>query len=776
MGFFTKIGNSVAAATETVSMAVAEATETVSMAVAAVKGDDNTGKAQQPSPLETDSGVFNSYQFEVAQNIGGGSFDNGYGIATDNHGNVWTTGGFGGSIDIDGDGINDLTSNGGSDSYVAKFDSDGNFLFAQNIGGSSTDFGNGIATDNDGNVWTTGGFGGSIDIDGDGTNDLTSNGFIDSYVAKFDSDGNFLFAQNIGGSSVDNGNGIVTDNDGNVWTTGDFAGSIDIDGDSTNDLTSNGSADSYIAKFDSDGNFLFAQNIGGGSFEEGNDIATDNNGNVWTTGSFDGSIDIDGDGTNDLTSNGSADSYIAKFDSEGNFLFAQNIGGGDFDFGNGIATDNDGNVWTTGEFQNSIDIDGDGEDDLTSNGFIDSYVAKFDSDGNFLFAQNIGGGSSDYGNSIATDNDGNVWTTGGFERSIDIDGDGTNDLTNNGSDDSYVAKFDSEGNFLFAQNIGGGRFDEGYGIATDNDGNVWTTGSFRDNIDINGDGTNDLTSNGFIDSYIVKFSSVDDAPNFPPNSLESNYTIFNRDINGTDYTVELTDSQPVYKIDNSVTNDSLNNFLTEAVLELGGTVVRNGTLNEASLEHFGGNQNPSITENEAVDEVTIRIGGPGVRGQYKADFQNDADADTFQEFARDLLGKDPTKTQIFEFNGGTNGGNNNIRILTNDEIVSLNPELSNGLRTADSVEFKWSGNNTSGTQTRNNFDDFIGEMGDIFGGDQLTNGNIHVIPTLNAAELTGTKVEISNGMGDSETWNFGNEQSAENFLSFFDSAVDAFAI
>ena len=131
-------------------------------------------------------------------------------------------------IDIDGDGTNDLIGNGDRDSYLAKFDKGGNLLFAQSLGGRGDDSGQGIATDSDGNVWTTGSFQGSIDIDQDGTNDLTSNSdrdsyVSDSYVAKFDSNGNFLFAQKIGGSGDDSGYGVATDNDGNLWFTGEFS-------------------------------------------------------------------------------------------------------------------------------------------------------------------------------------------------------------------------------------------------------------------------------------------------------------------------------------------------------------------------------------------------------------------------------------------------------------------------------------------------------------------------------------------------------------------------
>ncbi|MBC6452786.1 MAG: SBBP repeat-containing protein [Hormoscilla sp. SP5CHS1] len=151
-----------------------------------------------------------------------------------------------------------MTNNGGTDSYVAKFNSNGDLLLALKIGGVLNDQGYGIATDSDGNVWATGTFSGNIDINGDGNNDLTSNGLFDSYVAKFDRNGDLVKALNIGGSSSDYGSGIATDSNGNVWATGTFWGNIDIDGDGNNDLTSNGLFDSYVAKFDRNGDLVKA--------------------------------------------------------------------------------------------------------------------------------------------------------------------------------------------------------------------------------------------------------------------------------------------------------------------------------------------------------------------------------------------------------------------------------------------------------------------------------------------------------------------------------------
>ncbi|MBO1345964.1 MAG: hypothetical protein EBE86_000505 [Hormoscilla sp. GUM202] len=485
---------------------------------------------------EADSGVFN-LKPSVAFQIGGSGWqEDAKDIAIDSNGNVWVTGDFFESIDIDGDGINDLTSNANRDSYVAKFSSNGDLVKAYDIASSDYDKGIGIATDSNGNAWAIGRFSGSIDIDGDGINDLTSNErFDDGYFAKFDSEGNLVKAYDFGGThstNSDSGNSIATDSNGNVWAKGYFYQSIDIDGDGINDLTPYGGRDSYVAKFDSEGNLVKAFQIGGSSHDVGHGIAIDSNGNVWATGSFSGSIDIDGDGINDLTSNGKKDSYFAKFDSEGGLLFAKNIGGSDYDTGIDIATDSNGNAWVLGYFQGNIDIDGDGEDDLTNGSYddffaTDSYVAKFSSNGDLVKALNIGG----YGRSIATDSNDNLWVTGKFSDSIDIDGDGNNDLTSNGGySDSYVAKFDSEGNLVKALNIGGTNSDGGDAIATDSNGNVWATGKFSGSIDIDGDGNNDLTSNGNHDIYVIKFSEATNAAptdiNLSNNSIDENVADF----------------------------------------------------------------------------------------------------------------------------------------------------------------------------------------------------------------------------------------------------------
>ncbi|MDE5115918.1 MAG: DUF4347 domain-containing protein, partial [Trichodesmium sp. St2_bin2_1] len=498
-----------------------------SLTGAAVKGGNwelELRTAQTKPSLALEVEVMASYpdtlelQFEWAKKIGGSSDDQARSMTTDSNGNVLVAGNFRGEIDIDSDGNIDLKSNGSLNGYVAKFDINGSFDWAKEIGGSSDDQARSITTDSNGNILVAGNFQGEIDIDGDGDIDLKSNGSRDGYVAKFDINGSFDWAKGIGGSSNDHANNITTDSSGNILVAGDFQGEIDIDG-SINFISTSGSRDGYVAKFDTNGIFDWAKGIGGIGDDAPSSITTDSNGNLLVAGNFQGEIDIDGDGNNDLKSPGNMDGYVAKFDSNGNLVLAKQIGGFYYDSLSKITTDSSGNVWVGGFFYDKIDIDDDGNIDLNSNGIFDGYAAKFDSDGNLVFAKGIGGSDHDHVYGITTDSSGNVWVVGDFGSEIDIDGDGDIDLKSNGSLDGYLAKFDINGSFDWAKEIGGIDEDVANRITTDSSGNVLVVGNFKDKIDIDGDGNIDLDSNGGRDGYVVKFS---DDTNSPPTDLDLN--------------------------------------------------------------------------------------------------------------------------------------------------------------------------------------------------------------------------------------------------------------
>ncbi len=454
-----------------------------------------------------------SGDFAFAAGIGGTFGDSGSAIATDGLGNVYTTGSFEGTVDFDpGAATFNLTSAGGADIFVSKLDSAGNFVWAKALGGNDFDGGSGISLDGLGNVYTTGYFPGTADFDpGAGTFNLTSAGGTDIFVSKLDSSGNFVWAKALGGTGFDRGRGISLDGLGNVYTTGYFPGTADFDpGAGTFNLTSAGSTDIFVSKLDSSGNFVWAMALGGTGQDLGNGIAIDGLGNVYTTGFFNGTADFDpGAGTFNLTSFGDSDIFVSKLDSAGNFVWAKALGGTGQDFGNGIAIDGLGNVYTTGFFNGTVDFDpGAGTFNLTSAGGADIFVSKLDSSGNFVWVKALGGTGQNYGNGIAIDGLGNVYTTGYFTGTADFDpGAGTFNLTSAGNYDDFVSRLDSAGSFVWAKALGGTGSDIGSGIAIDGLGNVYTTGFFSGTADFDpGAGTFNLTSAGGSDIFVSKLT------------------------------------------------------------------------------------------------------------------------------------------------------------------------------------------------------------------------------------------------------------------------------
>ena len=450
--------------------------------------------------------------------FGGASSDLGYSIAVDSSGNVYTSGSFQGTVDFDpGAGEANLTSAGGSDVFVSKLDSSGNFVWAKRFGGTSTDAGFGIAVDSSGNVYTTGSFFGTVDFDpGAGVADLTSAGERDVFVSKLDSSGNFVWAKRFGGTIADVGRIIAFDSSGNVYTTGYFFSTADFDpGAGTTNLTSAGGAEVFVSKLDSSGNFVWAKGLGGISTDEGYSIGVDSSGNVYTTGYFNGTVDFDpGAGVTNLTSAGGNDSFVLKLDSLGNFVWAKGLGGTAADVGRTIAVDSSGHVYTAGYFIGRADFDpGAGQANLTSasgsgGSDRDVFVSKLDSSGNFVWAKGLGGTAADESNSIAVDSSGNVYTTGFFNGIADFDpGAGEANLTSAGGNDSFISKLDSSGNFVWAKRLGGTSSDLGYPIAVDSSGNVYTSGSFQGTVDFDpGAGEANLTSVGSNDVFVLKLT------------------------------------------------------------------------------------------------------------------------------------------------------------------------------------------------------------------------------------------------------------------------------
>jgi hypothetical protein len=451
----------------------------------------------------------------------------GYSIALDASGNVYTTGYFDSIMDFDpGPGTYTLESNGGNEIYISKLNSSGGFVWARAFGGlNGGGTGSSIKVDHMGNIILTGWFGGAVDFD-PGVNNFTINAFyIDMFVLKLDNSGNFIWAKNMGGSNITQASSLAIDPLNNLLLTGHFNGTTDFDpGPNTYNLTeanTNGHGDSFIMKLDSLGNFKWADRFGINEINMSNCIATDNKGNVYTSGYYRGQLDFDpGVGTYILSSPSHANSYVLKLDGNGQFRWAKQFGDSTVEsYGNGIVVDYNSNVYTTGYFYGTKDFDpGAGTYTLTSPSNYDMYISKLDSLGNFVWAKNTSASSYAMGLSIGLDNFNNLYAIGKYAGSSDIDsGPGTFMFSNiqPGSlpiPGIFFLKVGFSGQIKSALVVGPGMGEEGRSVAVDPAGNVHATGYFPGSnglIDFDmGPATHTLNTTDRNNNFIIKLKPM----------------------------------------------------------------------------------------------------------------------------------------------------------------------------------------------------------------------------------------------------------------------------
>jgi gliding motility-associated-like protein len=229
---------------------------------------------------------------------------------------------------------------------------------------------------------------------------------------------------------------------------------------------------------------------GGNEDSHGYGVATDAAGNVYTTGSFNGVVDLDpGAGVFNVSSASyyEQDIYISKLDVDGNFAWGVRLGSGQSDFGYSIVADAGGNVYVTGLVRGGMDFDpGPGTYFLSAALSADNiFVLKLDTNGNFLWGTILGStAGTGVGRGITLDGSGNVLTTGNFTGTADFDPSAaTFNITSLGSEDIFLSKLDANGNFVWAKSMGGTQGDRAYTLAVDNSGNLITTGFYRGTAD-----------------------------------------------------------------------------------------------------------------------------------------------------------------------------------------------------------------------------------------------------------------------------------------------------
>ncbi|QQS20867.1 MAG: fibronectin type III domain-containing protein [Candidatus Moraniibacteriota bacterium] len=353
-----------------------------------------------------------------------------------------------------GTGIDSRTNAGGFDAFLVSYDSNGNYRWAWNAGGTGSDISFGITSDTNGNVFVSGQFASATPIDFNpdpaGVDEKTSAGSGDMFLTSLSSAGVYNWTFTLGSTGSDVMNGITIGADGNIYATGNFASSsIDLDPTAGTDIKTNGGSsvhDVFLASYTTSGGYLWGRSFGGTSNDYGTNVKVSPSGNeIYVTGySTSGTIDFDpGTGTDTRTGAGGADGFLVSFDSTGAYRWVQTIGGTGDDRVNIVSVSPTGNVIAGGFFNATMDSDpGAGINNLVSAGGNDMFFVRYASNGSYQNAWSIGGTGADSVVGLAYVSDTLLYASGSYGATVDFNpGPGTDSKTSSATTNSFVTSY-----------------------------------------------------------------------------------------------------------------------------------------------------------------------------------------------------------------------------------------------------------------------------------------------------------------------------------------------
>ena len=362
---------------------------------------------------------------------------------------------------------------GALETFMQRYDNQGNLQWTRQFGTASNDNGYGIETDGS-DIYLLSRTNGNLA----GNNAGIGN---DVVFGKYNRLGSPIWQIQFG--SFGNDNPFV---DPKVDSAGDvvIAGYTNDDLGGTNaDTDIPPSADSWVAKYDSEGNQLWLEQFGTSDGDETFGLDIDSEDNIYTTGWTRGDLGA----PNNLSPDGEVtyDIWLTKYNSDGEQQWIEQFGTDTFDWSWDVATDLNDDLYITGWTLGSLEG--------SNAGSYDIWVAKYDSDGNRTRLDQFGTAGDDAALGVAVDDLGNYYLTGYTDGNLSGEG-------NAGSYDAWVAKYDSEGNQQWIEQFGTAELDNAYGISVSGD-SVFVTGATEGSL---GD-----TNSGSFDGWIAQFSADD---------------------------------------------------------------------------------------------------------------------------------------------------------------------------------------------------------------------------------------------------------------------------
>lgn len=497
-----------------------------------------------------------------AEESSAGGFDQATKVHVTPLNNTYVAGKFTGTIEVNSQtGPIILTSSGGDEGVLFKYDDTGNLIFAFKIGGSGNDRINAIASDSSGNVYIAGAFSGTVDFNpGAGISNLVAAGGEDMFFAQYDAAGSLVWARKAGGSGSDCATSLTIDGTNNLIVTGYFSNTVDMNPAApVNNLVSAGSTDFFIATYNTAGNYISAIRYGGSGSDSASDILFDaTTGSFAVAGKFTGSVNFNPGGSAvSLTSSGGvtgSDAFLARYNSSGSLIWVKQLGSAaisatinSMQFIQGVTSELliAGFAQSRGGSNGNLDLDpGIGSENMSvqGNDGKDAFVARFvfgnsGSTGNYIWSGKFQTNGDEEISALTVDRASAVWyATGNFSDEIDLNPDVDSIATHSpqGASDIFIIAFTGISNqFSFAESFGGVATDSGTDMAIDSNDRLRICGSFTGTADLAPGifSSNSVSVAGSADGFLIALGDLCEAVDYAGSSQSiticqgKNYTI-----------------------------------------------------------------------------------------------------------------------------------------------------------------------------------------------------------------------------------------------------------
>lgn len=456
-----------------------------------------------------------AYRFKEVRTLRGPCCsDWGTDLVVDGDGSVLVAGRRG-SLDLDYDGIIDVPTHGSPDPLISKFVFAGDDVagWTKDLGSRGDDEARGVASDLDGGLYAVGSFSDDMRV---ANSVLRSAGGKDGFIARYDRDGNALWARAIGGRGLDEMYRVASDSRGRAVLIGTVTGEVDIDRDGTVDVVGTPQGSTLVAAYTPDGDLAWARVSGGDARVLGLDIATGRNDEVYVAGAYQaGAPDFDGDGKPDgpVAASGAAkgpdgavqydlNGYYARLDPDGRLEWINIVSGPSIQTAGGLAVATNGDLFVLGGLSAPADLDGDGDADIEFKSMGDRkyehgidanlYLLRVSPQGAWRWTRTylaMGTHLAAHGSRLLV--------SGSYANDLDFDGDGMLERESDGDDrlEGFVAVLDEDGGLQQLLTVVGDAADVVNAAGLSPDGRtLYTTGYTQLGADFDGDGTVEASS------------------------------------------------------------------------------------------------------------------------------------------------------------------------------------------------------------------------------------------------------------------------------------------